>query len=165
MPATDRSFKFPRSAARSALGASIFALLLLMAAPAVRAAPCTPGASGVPAGCNAGATGPKVAGATMSPRAPVPPTAPVSPVAPCVRGVSGVAGTGCTATASRSMIPGMPGPMQNMMPGRRDMRADGCGPGVRREGMADCNAGPSGAVVQGVMTLMQMLTPMAPLPR
>jgi hypothetical protein len=174
----------------AALGGCVVALLLLAGTPAAQAAPCAPGGSGVPtpgasgvptpgtfgvstpgasgvptSGCNAGATGAKVAGSTGSVAKPTLPSAPAAPTAPCVPAGAGMAG--CGSGAIRSMVPGLPGPLQNLLPGARDMRAESCGPGIRGNAAPGCNrgaAGGAGAVVQGVMTFMQVVSPTALLP-
>jgi hypothetical protein len=152
-----------RAASLGALCGCLAALVLLAGTPAAQAAPCGVGVSGMPgSGCNAGATGLKVAGAISGVHQPAAPVAPATPIVPCVPGASGAGLAGCGAGATRTTIPGFPGSLQHLLPGGREVRADPCNSGVHREGMPDCNVNAAGAVVQGVMTFMQVLAPLRP---
>jgi len=74
---------------------------------------------------------------------------------------------GCNSGATRSFAPGMANARLNRPPGMHGIPVYPCGPGDRDhrgEGASGCNAGATGAIVQGVATFMQMLTPAAPPP-
>jgi hypothetical protein len=168
MSAADRPCRFSRAVtvlapSLSALcGCAIALLPLLAAAPAARAAPCVPSAAGVATqGCTVGGTGATTPGPARSQNKPAPGT-PTTQVAPCAQGSVGA--VGCNAGATRAMLPQLPNAMQKLSMGTRGILPDPCAPGVHREGMPGCNAGGAGAVVQGVMTFMQMMVPVVARP-
>jgi hypothetical protein len=84
--------------------------------------------------------------------------APAAQAAPCA---PGLATPGCDG-AMRPPVQANARP--SFWPLEHPHQPDPCAPGMRHDDMPACNAVPTGAVVQGVMSLMQMMAPPAQQP-
>ena len=136
MPVTDRFSCLPRGAVVTA--AFLLALGACDVAPALAITP---------------------AAAAITPHTAMVGGAPIQPVN-CVPGTAGCA----TGTA-----PAMPSQFQGVLgrfpAGWHGGPPDRCAPHVHRDGEPDCNAVATGAILQGVSTIMQMFQPAAPPPQ
>jgi hypothetical protein len=84
--------------------------------------------------------------------------------APSGQGLPGAGITGSNGRAMAAMIPALGSGRPNFPLAMVGVQHDPCAPEVRRPGMPGCNAGASGAMLQGVATFMQMMMPAAPPP-